>query len=50
MTARCIGEPVSWLRLERHHLGEGDAAERARVQAYRRAVTTCLQGRGYTVG
>jgi hypothetical protein len=29
---------------------EESAAERARVQAYRRAVTTCLQGRGYTVG
>jgi Glycine zipper len=29
---------------------EESAAERAQVQAYRRAVTTCLQGRGYTVG
>jgi hypothetical protein len=29
---------------------EESAAQRAQVQAYRRAVTTCLQGRGYTVG
>ncbi|HEY8041543.1 MAG TPA: hypothetical protein VIF15_17170 [Polyangiaceae bacterium] len=41
MSARCTGEPVSWLRLERHHLGEGDAGERARVAEHLAACPAC---------
>lgn len=37
-TATCIGEPISWLRLERHRLGELPATESAVVAAH---VTTC---------
>ncbi len=33
-----------------HQAYQNAAAEHAQVQAYRRAVTTCLQARGYTVG
>ena len=38
---RCIGEPVSWLRLERYHLGELDAAESAKVLAHLTACAAC---------
>jgi hypothetical protein len=41
MSARCIGEPISWLRLERYHLGEGDAAERASVAEHLAACGAC---------
>jgi hypothetical protein len=37
----CIGEPISWLRLERHRLGELDAAERDRVAAHLAACAAC---------
>jgi hypothetical protein len=39
--ARCIDVPVSWLRLERYHLGEGDAAERERIAAHLGACEAC---------
>jgi hypothetical protein len=39
--AQCIGEPVSWLRLERHHLGESSPAERARVIQHLAVCTAC---------
>lgn len=38
---RCTGEPVSWLRLERYHLGEVDAAERERIDAHLAACEAC---------
>jgi hypothetical protein len=41
VSARCIGEPVSWLRLERYHLGEVDAEERARVAEHLSACPAC---------
>lgn len=41
MTPRCIGEPVSWLRLERLRLGELPAAERAEIAAHLAACATC---------
>ena len=45
MTLRCIGEPLSWLRLERYHLGElgdGDRAEATEHLARCRACAACL--------
>lgn len=42
MTAeRCIGEPVSWLRLERYHLGEVRGAEREAIVAHLAACPAC---------
>ena len=41
MDARCKSEPVSWLRLERYHLGEGDAAERAAVEGHLATCEVC---------
>ena len=41
MSARCIGEPISWLRLERLHLGELAAEERAFLDAHLAACTAC---------
>jgi hypothetical protein len=44
---RCTGEPVSWLRLERYHLGEVDDAERERTAAHLAecaACASCLAG------
>jgi hypothetical protein len=41
MTARCIGEPVSWLRLERLRLGELPEAERAAVAGHLAACAAC---------
>ncbi len=38
---RCIGEPVSWLRLERYHLGELDASQRASIEAHLAACPAC---------
>jgi hypothetical protein len=38
---RCIGEPVSWLRLERFHLGELAEAERAVVAEHVAACAAC---------
>jgi hypothetical protein len=38
---RCIGEPISWLRLERFHAGEGGAAERDAVAAHVAACAAC---------
>src|SRR6476619_6611196 len=37
----CISEPISWLRLERYHLGQLDAAERARVAEHLLACPAC---------
>jgi hypothetical protein len=37
----CIGEPVSWLRLERFHLGELGADERAHVAEHLAACAAC---------
>jgi hypothetical protein len=39
--ARCTGEPLSWLTLERLHLGELDAAARAAATAHLGACPTC---------
>ena len=41
MSARCIGEPVSWLRLERLRLGELPSAERAEIVAHLAACAAC---------
>jgi Putative zinc-finger len=41
MTAGCIGEPVSWLRLEQWRLGELAEAERARVTEHVAACPLC---------
>jgi hypothetical protein len=41
MTARCTNEPVSWLRLERYHLGEVDDAERARIASHLASCAAC---------
>jgi hypothetical protein len=41
MSARCIGEPVSWLRLERFHAGELAGDERERVAAHVAACPAC---------
>jgi hypothetical protein len=42
----CTAEPISWLRLERHALGEGDAATAAHLEgcAACRAVLARIQG------
>jgi len=37
----CIGEPISWLRLERHRLGELPAAESGAVAAHLGACPAC---------
>ncbi|MCA9586232.1 MAG: zf-HC2 domain-containing protein [Myxococcales bacterium] len=34
MSARCTGEPLSWLALERYHAGDAPAELRARVEAH----------------
>jgi hypothetical protein len=39
--ARCVGEPVSWLRLERFHLGEIDGAERTPIAEHLAACEAC---------
>lgn len=39
--ATCVGEPVSWLRLERHALGELEGEERAAVEAHLGACPAC---------
>jgi len=41
MTARCIAEPISWLKLEGYHLGQLEAAERARVAEHVAACPVC---------
>ncbi len=41
MTARCIGEPVSWLLLERFRLGELGEPERARIAEHVAACAAC---------
>jgi hypothetical protein len=38
MSPRCIGEPISWLRLERYHLGESQGSEREAIAGH---VATC---------
>ena len=43
MSARCKGEPVSWLRLERYHLGELDGAERAQIEAHLAGCAACTE-------
>jgi hypothetical protein len=39
--ARCVGEPVSWMRLERFHLGEIDGTERAPIAEHLAACEAC---------
>ena len=39
--SRCTGEPLSWLILERHALGELPASEASRVQAHLAACAAC---------
>jgi hypothetical protein len=41
MSARCVGEPVSWLRLERLRLGELVDPERTRVVEHLAACAAC---------
>jgi hypothetical protein len=41
MTARCIDQPVSWLRLELYQLGDVDDAERARISSHVAACPAC---------
>jgi hypothetical protein len=41
MSARCISEPISWLRLERYHLGEVGAEERAQIAKHLGACAVC---------
>lgn len=38
---RCTAEPISWLRLERHALGETGAAEAAEIEAHVEACPAC---------
>ncbi len=38
---RCIGTPISWLRLEQHHAGELTRAERKEIQAHLAACAAC---------
>jgi hypothetical protein len=38
---RCTGDPVSWLRLERYHLGAVDGAERERIDAHLATCEAC---------
>jgi len=39
--ARCIGEPVSWLRLERFHLGEIEGKDGAPIAEHLAACSAC---------
>jgi hypothetical protein len=41
VSARCTGEPVSWLRLEGFHLGEIQGGERASIEAHLAACAAC---------
>ncbi|HEY6463790.1 MAG TPA: zf-HC2 domain-containing protein, partial [Polyangiaceae bacterium] len=41
MTARCTGEAVSWLRLERYHLGELAEHERRTIDAHLAGCPAC---------
>ena len=41
MSAACTGEPLSWLRLERHALGELPEPERAAVDVHLRDCAAC---------
>ena len=41
MTQGCIGEPLSWLLLERYHLGELPDAERVRAARHLSACAAC---------
>jgi hypothetical protein len=40
-TSRCVGEPVSWLRLERFRLGELGGTERESIAAHLAACSSC---------
>jgi hypothetical protein len=41
VSSRCIGEPVSWLLLERFHLGEIEGEERERIAQHVAACAAC---------
>ncbi|MGH7293845.1 MAG: zf-HC2 domain-containing protein, partial [Polyangiaceae bacterium] len=41
MTPRCTAEPISWLRLERYHLGELRGAERQAIADHLAACEAC---------
>jgi hypothetical protein len=41
VSARCVGEAVSWLRLERYHLGEIAGDERERIAGHLAACPAC---------
>jgi anti-sigma factor RsiW len=43
MIVRCVGEPLSWMRLERYHLGEVDGAERSVVEAHLSECAACRE-------
>lgn len=40
-SARCVGQPVSWLRLERYHLGELGGEERKAIEGHLSACPAC---------
>ena len=40
-TAQCISEPVSWLRLERHHLGELADTESSEINVHLKGCDAC---------
>jgi anti-sigma factor RsiW len=41
MSDRCLGEPISWLRLERHRLGELAPEERAEIDQHLARCPAC---------
>ena len=41
MSPRCTGEPISWLRLERYHLGELGPDERSRIEQHLATCSAC---------
>jgi len=41
MSPRCTGEPISWLRLERYHLGELGPDERSRIEQHLATCPAC---------
>jgi hypothetical protein len=41
MSPRCTGEPISWLRLERYHLGELGPEERSRIDQHLATCPAC---------
>ncbi len=38
---RCVGAPISWLRLEQHHAGDLGVSESAAIAAHRATCGAC---------